>query len=239
MRAVVGAMVTAGAWPLLGVSAVAWGVMFAASVLPHDTSGVAWTICASPGTQIEWDTIPLDAFLMLCAMTPPLLWLPLRYLRARTLYRRRCYATLLFVIGYGAVWLGALALLWTLSGVLHRQSGTVSALMAAGIALLWQGSAMKARALLRCHALPPLPAFGVAADLASLRFGASLGLWCASSCWALMLAAMALPVLQVPAMAIAAATATMERYRRAPRPRSQGHLLLGGAALLSLAALLP
>ena len=51
-------------------------------------------------------------------------------------------------------------------------------------------SPIKQRCLNRCHADPEISAFGVAADIDALRFGTMHGIWCAGSCWALMLCPM-------------------------------------------------
>jgi predicted metal-binding membrane protein len=97
----------------------------------------------------------------------------------------------------------------------------MSFLPAAGaglIAVVWQFSPVKQRALNRCHAHPELAAFGAAADVAVLRFGLSHGCWCVVSCWALMLVPMLLPAGHVTAMAIVALLVFSERLDRPAAP---------------------
>jgi predicted metal-binding membrane protein len=164
--------------------------------------------------------------LMLVAMMSPALILPIGHLRLRSFKRRRARAIVLFVAGYAAIWMavggvllaGALAVGWLAPN---------SYLPAAGVTLLaivWQLSPVKQRCLNRCHAHTELAAFGVAADLDALRFGASHGVWCAGSCWALMLSSMLLPRGHVAAMALVAVLTFSERleYPRPPRWRWRG-----------------
>ncbi len=155
--------------------------------------------------------------LMLVAMMSPALILPIGHVRLRSFKRRRARAVVLFVAGYAATWMAVgcvlpaggilLAIVWQLSPVKQRCLSPV-----------------KQRCLNRCHAQTELAAFGVAADLDALRFGASHGAWCAGSCWALMLSPMLLPRGHVAAMAIVAVLIFSERleHPRPPRWRWRG-----------------
>lgn len=164
--------------------------------------------------------------LMLVAMMAPALILPISHLRLRSFKRRRARSTVLFVAAYAAIWMAAGGVLT--AGILAvRLSAPDSYLPAAGVALLaivWQLSPVKQRCLNRCHAHTELAAFGVAADLDALRFGASHGIWCVGSCWALMLAPMLLPQGHVAAMAFVAVLTFSERleHPRTPRWRWRG-----------------
>jgi predicted metal-binding membrane protein len=126
--------------------------------------------------------------LMLAAMTP-LIAAPLRHVRERTFARRRTRATLLFVIGYGAVWMIAGMGLQFIA--LAAQTAASNALMwlalSAAAAMLWQISPAKQWCLNRCHRHPPLAASGAPADRAAFDFGLSHGASCVGACWALML----------------------------------------------------
>jgi predicted metal-binding membrane protein len=164
--------------------------------------------------------------LMLVAMMSPALILPIGHLRLRSFKRRRARATVLFVAGYAAIWMAVGGVL--LAGVLAvRLLAPNWYLPATGVTLLaivWQLSPVKQRCLNRGHAHTELAAFGVAADLDALRFGASHGVWCAGSCWALMLSPMLLPRGHVAAMAIVAVLTFSERleHPRPPRWRWRG-----------------
>jgi predicted metal-binding membrane protein len=163
--------------------------------------------------------------LMLAAMMTPALIPPVRHIHLRSFSSRRSRAIALFVIAYAAIWIAAGAILIGLSRALdlmapQAQSQTQSYLPAAAmmlVAFVWQCSPVKQRCLNRCHAHTELPAFGAAADLGALRFGASHGLWCVGACWALMLIPMLLPRGHVIAMAAATVLIVSERLEQ-PRP---------------------
>ena len=92
------------------------------------------------------------------------------------------------------------------------------------IALIWQFSPIKQRCLNRCHAHAELAAFGPAADIGALRFGLTHGVWCAGSCWALMLLPLLVSRGHVAAMAAVSLWLFSERLDRpmAPRWRLRG-----------------
>lgn len=159
--------------------------------------------------------------LMLAAMMAPALILPIDHLRQRSFSRRRARATGLFVAGYAAVWMAAGAVLLA-AALAFRAWAPGSFLPAAGMTLLavvWQVSPAKQRCLNRCHAHGELAAFGVAADLDALRFGLSHGIWCAGSCWALMLAPLLLPQGHTAAMAVVTVLTLGERLESPQPPR--------------------
>lgn len=164
--------------------------------------------------------------LMLVAMMAPALILPISHVRLQSFKRRRARAITLFVAGYAAVWMaagGVLLAAMLAAGYLAPDSY----LPAAGVillAIIWQFSPVKQRCLNRCHAHTGLAAFGAEADLGALRSGASHGIWCAGSCWALMLAPMLLPQGHVVGMAIVTVLTVSERLEppRPPRWRWRG-----------------
>jgi predicted metal-binding membrane protein len=85
--------------------------------------------------------------------------------------------------------------------------------------MLWQATPVRTQCLRRCHDLTPLSAFGLAADWASLRFGARLGVFCIGACWALMLLPMTSDIAHVPLMA---AVAFVMLTERCTEPRQLG-----------------
>jgi predicted metal-binding membrane protein len=211
--------------PVLLLSAAAWIWLLA------DPGGLAMH-CAAMGSGARPSLPMLLAMnppaslaagwgLMLVAMMSPALIPPIGHVRLRSFKRRRARAVALFVASYAAVWMAAGGVL--LTGVLAaRWAAPDSYLPAAGgllLAILWQFSPVKQRCLNRCHAHSGLAAFGVAADLDALRFGMSHGIWCAASCWALMLFPMLLPRGHVAAMAVVALLTFSERLEH-PRPPS-------------------
>ena len=201
--------------PALLVSALGWMVLI---FDPHGMPMLAHCPTASPAAmqypaslQMLLSFRPLASMaagwaLMVMAMMLPVLIPPMLQIRLRSLTRRRARSTALFVAAYAAVWMAVGSLLVG-SAMATKWFAAESYLPAAGIAviaLVWQVSPIKQRCLNRCHAHAELAAFGAAADFAALRFGITHGIWCAASCWALMLFPMLLP--QGHLMAMAAVT---------------------------------
>jgi predicted metal-binding membrane protein len=174
--------------------------------------------------------------LMLVAMMSPVLIPPVRHIRLRSFSHRRARSILLFVAGYGGIWmaLGAVLLAMALTVKVLAPQSYLPALGVALIALVWQFSPIKQRCLNRCHAHSDLAAFGNAADLDALRFGITHGIWCAGSCWALMLFPILLARGHIVAMAIATVLIFSERLEQ-PRPPSWRWRGLGKAARIVIA----
>jgi predicted metal-binding membrane protein len=211
------------------VSALAWTVLVAA---PHDASivvscRIAGSHGAAPPASLQMllamnppGVLAAGWMLMLVAMMAPALILPLHQLRIRSLARRRARTVALFVAAYAAIWVAAGAGLMLMALVIAALAPQplVAALAAIGGALLWQCSPIKQRCLNRCHAQPELAAFGRAADVDALRFGARHGLWCVGSCWALMLVPVLLPRGHLVAMAAVTVLVCAERLERPRLP---------------------
>jgi predicted metal-binding membrane protein len=133
--------------------------------------------------------LALDSALMIAAMMLPLIIAPLRHVRDRSFARQRARATILFVAGYGVMWMIA-AVVLQLIAVAARWAAPTPLLcfgLAVITAILWQVSPTKQWCLNRCHRRPHLAAFGAAADRDAFDFGLTNGASCAGSCWALML----------------------------------------------------
>lgn len=126
---------------------------------------------------------------MLVAMMSPVLIPPVRHIRLRSFTHRRARSIVLFVTGYAAIWmaLGGVLLGIELAVASFAPQSYLPAAATILVALVWQFSPIKQRCLNRCHAHRELAAFGAAADFDALRFGMTHGIWCAGSCWALML----------------------------------------------------
>jgi len=156
---------------------------------------------------------------MLSAMMLPALIAPVRHIRRRSFTRRRARSIVLFFLGYAAVWmaLGGVLLALKLGAQFLGGESCLPAAFGALIAMAWQCSPLKQRCLNRCNALPELAAFGAAADWDALAFGVTQGIWCAGSCWALMLLPMLLPQEHMAAMIVVAVLIYCERLEH-PRP---------------------
>jgi predicted metal-binding membrane protein len=216
-------MASGRAWPIVAVSALAWVLVI---VLDHSVlvpylcspnSTPVWTGAAAfvaaisvnaPGGQaLSW-------FVMLLAMMTPLLWQPLAHVWDRSLAERRVRAVLLFLGSYFGAWMLAMAVLALAAVALRIVAGSaaIAFAIAAGAAVPWQMTPAKARFLNRCHALRPLPAFGLAADIGSLRYGLQVAAPCIGTCWAMTLLPLASDAAHIVVMAMTALWMLSERY---------------------------
>jgi predicted metal-binding membrane protein len=125
--------------------------------------------------------------LMVLAMAPPLLFRPLMALALRPDGAERVAA---FTAAYAAVWMAAglamplvLCLLQSAAQPLHAPVLAVSL----ALAVAWQATPWKQRALNLCHAEVPLAGM----VLSDLGLGARVGLGCVGACWPWMWAPMA------------------------------------------------
>lgn len=158
---------------------------------------------------------------MIVAMMLPNTVDALVHVRNRTLRRLRPACLALFLVGYVGVWMLAGAAFLGAAVTLRIASpGTVLPLAGATVvAAVWQISPWKQVALNRCHRRPSLAAFAPAACRDALAFGGSQGLWCLSSCWALMAMSLAAPASHSAVMALVAGLVWTERLEPATRPR--------------------
>ena len=223
--------------PVLLLSAAAWIGLLLAPGAPMPAHGAAMGAHGQPHSASLPMLLATSApaalaagwGLMLVAMMSPALIPPILHVRLSSFRRRRARATALFAAGYAAVWMAAVVILLAAALAIGaiRSLAPNPYLPAAGallLAVVWQPSPAKQRCLNRCHAHPELAAFGLAADLGALRFGLSHGIWCAGSCWALMLLPLLLPRGHVAAMALATVLILGERleHPRPPRWRWRG-----------------
>jgi predicted metal-binding membrane protein len=185
--------------PLVAASAIGWGILAAqdaASPLPAlclSAASVDQALSASLSLALlsASPSILVPAWLiMILAMMPPLLAPPLLHVWRRSLTDRRMRAVMLFASGYALVWLVAGGLL---TGGALVVAAAASALglppiaIIVLIALAWEATPAKRTCLNRCHARPPLAAFGVRAETDVLRYGVTHGFWCVGTCGALMM----------------------------------------------------
>jgi predicted metal-binding membrane protein len=148
-------------WPILPISAAAW------LLLHHSHASVA---------------------LMVVAMMLPLLRRQLEHVWTRSLAHRRLRALGLFAGVYVLAWSAAMTVIGQAASHVIAEVGdaTVALALAGCAAATWQLTPVKRACLARCHALPRLRAFGLAAEIDSLRFGAASAGACIGSCWLLM-----------------------------------------------------
>lgn len=121
--------------------------------------------------------------IMLLAMMPPLLAVPLMHVWRSSLPRRRARALGWFLLGYGAAWMAAGPPLMLLALLLQLLVGTAAFAVLLLLAAVWSASPWQRIALNRAHRLRRIGLFGLAADRDCLGFGAVHGGWCIASCW--------------------------------------------------------
>ena len=172
--------------------------------------------------------------LMIVAMMLPLTIASVRHVAFRSFAWRRDRAIACFLLGYLAVWAFVGVALMPFA-ILVRSLGDTGSMfyMLFGVLLTlgWQLTAMKSRALRRCHRTATLSPRGWRADLDCLRFGLAAGGNCVVSCWALM-TTLFLGYHGLLLMACAQAIVAFERYQLSPRDLGLALILLQRNAIL-------
>jgi len=132
-------------------------------------------------------------FAMLLAMAPPLVLGPLTRLKTPSTPAARWQVIGIFLLGYGTAWTLAVPALIVLATALHLlgQLWAVSPLLlGCAIAIAWQATSLKRRALELCHRPPAIHGGTARIARRTAWFGLVNGVGCAGSCWALMLVPM-------------------------------------------------
>lgn len=128
----------------------------------------------------------LSWLLMVVAMMFPLVAVQVRQTAFHSLWSRRHRAIGLFLGGYVVPWLafGALVILIQRELAIDARASVIITIV---IAVAWQMSPSKRRALRNCHRVMPLAPHGWRANWSCLKFGWRIGAACVCACWALML----------------------------------------------------
>jgi predicted metal-binding membrane protein len=195
-----------------GLSVVGWLGLAALSYGDADTG----PICSAPAVEVLHPGVFVGWGFMALAMTGPLFGGPLHHLWHRSLARHRVRNIVLFISTYIAIWCLVYVLFtMVLVSIGASLSRTLPVLvLTTAIAIAWQFSPHKRKALLRCHLRPPLSVFGYRAWLDPIWFAVRRGAWCVLSCWALMLVPFAAQ--SVLLMLIATAISSYEQVFRLP-----------------------
>jgi predicted metal-binding membrane protein len=160
-----------------------------------------------------------DWALMLLAMMPPLLVMPLSHVWRSSLPRRRVRALAHFILAYAAVWMAAGPTLIGLALLLQLIAGDGAFVAAVLLAIVWSASPWQRAALNRGHRLRRFGLFGWAADRECVSFGAVHATWCVAACWPFMLVPLVAGRWHVAAMMGAGAVMLAERLAAPDRPR--------------------
>jgi len=208
---------------ILLLSAAAWVVLLV------DTGSTTLAHCpvteSGPSADSFWmflemnptSSLAIGWAVMLVAMMAPTLIAPIIHVLERSFTDRRGRAVVLFVLGYGAVWMfaGLFLIAAMIALTLLAPQSLFPALGIGIVAVIWQCSPLKQLCLNRSHNHRELAAFGITADLDSFRFGMTHGGWCVGSCWALMLLPMLISSGHFVAMALVTFVMVSERLEEA------------------------
>ncbi|HET9646264.1 MAG TPA: DUF2182 domain-containing protein [Burkholderiaceae bacterium] len=229
-------------WPMLLVSAAMWLLLafghagWAPGYLCR-SNDAGWGAFVARSQSFLLPRLA-GSMLMLGAMMLPLLMPALETIVRRSLAHRRWRAPVLFLAGYLAVWLPLMQAMDMGASVLRSVGGSrpgITVALAIGVALAWQGTPWKRSFLNRSHATPPLPAFGIAAEWGSFRFGLSHALCCVGSCWALMLVPMVVEGGHLILMALVGLAIFWDQHARRIEASANRFALLAGVLLVASA----
>jgi predicted metal-binding membrane protein len=158
---------------------------------------------------------------MVVAMMLPLIVDSIRVTAVRSLWARRDWAIIVFILGYLVPWMLAGSFISAAIVILHGQRWfhpTIATSLAFGLAAVWQLTAAKKHMLRSCHRTIPIAPKGWRANLDCLWYGWTIGGNCLLNCGALMMAC-PLSGHNVAVMAGVASISAAERYTLRPRQR--------------------
>lgn len=214
-------------WCIVAASAAAWIFIFRT---PGPHAGHAGH--PSGGAL---DSGALSSAAMVIAMMLPLVIPHVRHVARSSPGQRGQLAVAAFLLGYLAIWIAAQAAIVAAFGRIASLAGwTLAAGIAMAAAALWELAPTKRRQLLRCDEMTPLESNGWRVEKDCASFGASTGVACVATCWALM-AACAAFAHSLPLMAALFGVQMSGRYRRDRSP-ALAALAVAAACLLSVAA---
>jgi len=134
------------------------------------------------------------AWLAMVAAMMPLLVVPqMRHAMQSSVTGRCSGAALLFLAGYGLVWMLAGLAMIPLAAVIHVFRFPTLEVFAVAIALMWSASPAGVRMHNACHRLYPVAASGPLANRHCFIHGVRTGFACTAACWPWMLVPFAFP----------------------------------------------
>jgi Predicted metal-binding integral membrane protein (DUF2182) len=178
----------------------------------------------------------LASVAMVVAMMGLLVLPLLHHVGLTGVWARRRRGPAFVIAGFVLTWL---PVVWVLDLGISLVAGAAGALVAVGlavaVAVVWQVTPRKARAIRACRRSQPLAPRGRRADLACLRFGSLIGRSCVVECSGFMLVAAAAGH-GLLAMAALAIVQLHERTARRPRPLPGvlASLAVGGVAAIGI-----
>ena len=163
----------------------AWSGMIIGALQPEAPAGHVGHVHL--GSDPNPALITVRDMYCLVGMMVPLVLPNLRQVALVNLWDRRYRAMFGFLAGYLAVWILATILINALVERTQTTGGWGATLALVGVlAITWQLTSNKRKALRGCHLMLPLAPSGWRADRDCLALGATVGSSCTASCWALM-----------------------------------------------------
>lgn len=173
----------------------------------------ATLLLSSPGRLLgEWA-------LMLLAMMPPLLAMPLMHVWRSSSKRKRISVAATFLLGYGMTWMIAGPMLIELALLIRGGLGEQVWFAVLVVALVWGASPLQRQSLNKAHRLKRIGLFGLTAYTDAFSFGATHGWWCIASCWAWMLLPLVSGSWHFAAMVAGGTVMLLERLSPSSQPR--------------------
>lgn len=207
------------AWWVVPAAAAAWAWI----ALPASPHAGHHGHARSPGPDA------LATLAMIVAMMLPLAIPSIRHVASST---RRHRATAAFLGAYLAVWMLAMLAItgaWTIAASLA--GWTAAAAGAVALAALWEIAPARQRHARRCDGTMPIAPAGWRAHADCARYGATAGIACAGTCWAIMALCVAFAP-SLPVMAVLFGVQVGGRYGRlSPRLAGLAVLAAGAAAV--------
>lgn len=175
-------------------------------------SAEAALLFSSPGKLLgEWA-------LMLLAMMPLLLAMPLMHVWRSSSMRNRASVAATFLMGYVATWMIAGPILIGLALLIQVGLGKQAWFAVLVAALVWSSSPLQRQSLNNAHRLKRIGLFGLTAYADAFAFGATHGGWCITSCWAWMLLPMISGSWHLAAMVAGGTVMLLERLSPSNKP---------------------
>lgn len=219
-------------WWSLGLSALAWCMLLRPHLVFRRLYHHQHT---SPQFASAWSGEVLWWIVMVIAMMWPLIGGRVRATAVRSLWRRRAWAVVVFLVGYVAVWLtaGVIVTFLILWGKSHCSIDATSLFIVFMLAAAWQLTPYKELALRLCHRTIPLSPQGWRADRDCFHYGLMIGGGCFLSC-GLLMAACAVSSHNMAAMLGTGVIGFVERYSFRPNHR----ILAGAIAVVAVVCVL-
>ncbi len=211
---------------LMALSAAGFAIL---AMSPPDAPGFSLCGSLSSVTRADLHLLVPDGrtlsiltvawLVMVAAMMPLLIVQQVRHAMQSSVARRSNISALLFLAGYGLIWMVAGLAMIPMAAVIHAFGSPSIAIIAVAIAFVWTASPVGGWAHNACHRLYSVAASGPTANQDCLVHGVRTGMACTAACWPWMIMPFGFPVaLHLSAMATATVILFFERIGPTRKP---------------------